>query len=1241
MRLVKQFCLLLVLLGALPLALMAQYTSGSISGVVTDPNGAVVPAASIVATNVATGVQSKLSTDQAGLYVFPSLPVGAYTITVKQSGFKTFIRSGIEVRLDLREVIDIKLELGTVQQTVTVTGTAPVLETANATRGISMSTQTLDNLPLFNGSMRLANAFLGYMSGVNSNGEVSINGSTGRSYELLLDGASIVSPESGASIPAFPGFEAFGEMRLLTQNFLAEDGRVGGGIEEFTTRSGTNKVHGSAYMNIKSEVLDAVSWANNQNAAQRGSTSGTGVITVPANTQCNVPQAKACRPLERYNEEGGTAGGPVYLPHIYDGRNKTFFYFTYVEIVQPASISVTGGETVPTQAMQQGNFSGPGILPIYDPATEGVGGNAPGVRSQFAGNIIPTTRFSKISSNIVGVMPQFGMIPNSGTAGQLVGNYAFNSTSQLTDKNWSTKIDHQITPKNHVAFFYTQRNNDTLTHTYFSGPFGDGLLSFNHPSYERAADDYVINPHWLLHTVWGFSQDRATWQNPDQNGWGKTWGFPQFSTDPRVSAAPIINFDQDLVTPSALVSGGTTWGMNQGKVNDGGQWNWTTDVSQTLTWVHNKHEFKMGWNVRRMRTIGNDWSTTNGEYNFDRAQTSMSSSTQATTGDSFASFLLGDATSGSQGALPVFLPQNRYGYHAGFFQDTWRLRPNFTLNLGLRYEVPIGWHQVTGNSSTFSPTTTDPAAGNLPGAMLFMGDGPGRIGGTRPYPTDFSDVGPRAGFAWSATPTFVVRAAWGIYYEALGNGGCGCYDGFSGTPYSQSGNGFDPTFQWDPGGYNPNVPVNNPGGVEPSASYVPAALVPGVDNLSTGMYYFGPHFGKAPRIYDWNITLQKEYKGWLFETAYDGNRGHGLNSSPYMNALPPSKLYLMTAGPTGDTNLLAANMVSKASDICTYASSQIGCTNGVPNLPWSGFTNWGSGSTLGQAIRPFPQYGTIYSANSGNGMTWYDSLQTKVEHRFGDLNMTGTWVWSKTLDANTYRQIFTQCCSNVPLAQDWYNLKDAKTFAFEDFPNVVNFLMSYRLPFGRGKKYFRDDNGIVDKFVGGWMVSSYGQYRSGTLIELTSPTNYLSSYLFDSETRTNFTGAPIKTNVPTNTLDPNNPSIRWFTTTTSSAAVTTANPTGATGSASFVQDPLATLGNQSFFDTYVRNPWYRYEAIGIIKEVKIRESVSLKYSMNIFNPFNRTGFGGITTTITSTSFGRPTAAQDGPRVITMGLRLYF
>jgi hypothetical protein len=1204
MRLFKHLCLVLAFF-ALPGALWAQVDTGSVSGTVTDPNGAVVPGAKVVATHVPTGRQFSIDTSQGGLYVFPNLPTGPYTLSVKQTGFKGFVQSGIEVRVGLRETIDIKLELGMVQQTVEVKAAAPVLETDNPTRGTGISPQTLTTLPLWNGGLELANAFVSYMPGVNNGPESSINGSIGRASEVLIDGATLVSPESGGVSFYFPGFYAFSEMKLVTSGFTAENGRVGGGIQEYVTRSGTNAVHGAALFNWKRDIFDANSWAQNQNPAAR--------------TYNGSLHAQAQRLKERYNEEGGYAGGPVYLPHIYDGRNRTFWYFTWIGFWQPASIGVSGGETTPTAKMKQGDFTEwcPATTPcIYDPATSPrVPFGSPG-----AYNIVPTNRFSTIAKNILPYIPA----PNAGTPGQTTGNYTYNNSTITTDRVWSAKIDHSIKSRQRVAFFVTHRKYVISQDLYWPGPLSQGLDNVQAPTYYRASHDFVLSPHILLHSVWGMSKDAVLWHNPLQDGWGTKLGFGNLQAGTNQNATPVIAFENDLTQSTGGYNGYTVWGVIAsnvlaGKVNNGGQWNWTTTVAQTLTWVHAKHEFRMGWDVRRLRTIGNDWAGTEGGYSFSRVQTAPSASTAG--GNSFASFLLGDANYAYQGALPVFLPQIRYGYHAGFFQDTWRIRPHFTFNLGLRFEVPIGWHMVDGSYSSFSPTAVNPTAGNLPGAMIFMGSGPNRIGALRPYPTDFQEVGPRAGFAWNVKPSVVVRGAWGIYYEAVGNGGCGCTDGFGGGTFAQTSDGFNPAFQWDPGGYNPNKLTNNPGGVQPPASFKPAQQIPGVDNFANTIYYQGPKYGKAPRIYDYNFTIQKEFKNWLFEGAYVGNRAVGLNSSVPINTLPTNLLYLGTAGPASAPNLLQSSITNP--NICTYASV-ISCTNGVPNLPFPTFMQWGGGATLAQALRPYPQFGNVYSINSGDGRSWYDAFQSKVEHRFGDLNFMASYVWSRTLDMLSYRQIFFQGIQQG--AQDSYNLPDAKSYMVEDYPHFVNIVTSYRLPFGRGKKFLANANGVLDQFVGGWTFASTQQYRSGLLIQVTNPTNYLNQELFDTLTKVTATGLPIRTTVASTSLDPNNPNIRWFNSGTN---------------APYSVTPAFKLGNASYYNSQFRNPWLRAENISLSKRIKIRESVQLNYQVNVFNPFNRTDFGGIQSSISNANFGRPTGPQVGARVITMGARLEF
>ena len=868
--------------------------------------------------------------------------------------------------------------------------------------------------------------------------------------------------------------------------------------------------------------------------------------------------------------------------------------------------------------MKNGDFSALLNLPtpvvIYDPAT-----TVNGVRQPFPGNIIPPSRFSAVSKNILPFIPA----PNSGPPGGIDSNFAYNSTSKLTDKVWSIQIDHSIGARNHLMFYLTHRNQESDSDQYFPGPLSDGLNNFNSPYYFRASDDFILTPRLLLHTIFGYSEERQFWQNPLQNGFGTKIGLPLAAGTPQ-NAMPIIAFENDLTMPTGgYIPGFVSWGMNQGKVNNGGQWNKTYELSQALDWIHGKHEFKTGWDYRYLETNANDWAGSNGVYEFSRVQTAPSAG--AAGGNAFASFLLGEVDAANQNALPIFKPNIRYQYTAAYFQDTWKVQPTFTLDLGLRYEVPIGWHILNGDYSSFSPTTPNPAAGGLPGAMIFMGSGPGRIGALRPYPTSYHDFGPRAGFAWNVKPSVVIRGYFGIYYEALGNGGCGCTDGFGGGSFAQASDGFNPAFDWDPGAFNPNKPTNNPGGVQPPPSFTPAQQVPGVDNFNSGIYYLGPHFGTAPRIDSWNFTIEKEVKNWLFDVGYVGNRGHGLSSSVFINTLPPSDLFLgQVQTPNGTENLLQANLRGPlASDICTYTSA-IPCTNGLPNLPFPTFMQWGGGATLAQALRPYPQYGNVYSANSGDGRSWYDSLQAKVEHRFGNLNFMGSYVWSKTLDMLSYRQIFTQGVQQG--TQNSYDLPDAKSYMIEDVPHVVNIVLSYRLPVGRGQRFLSSAPGIVNQILGGWTVASEQQYRSGTLIELTNPTNYLGQELFSTLTKVTATGLPVRTGVSSTSLDPNNPNSYWFN-------------HGA--QAPFAITPPFTLGNASIYDTRFRNPWFRYEAISLNKTFPIRESVALNFQVNMFNPFNRTDFGGIQGNLASPNFGRPTGPMVGPRNITMGARLEF
>jgi hypothetical protein len=1143
----KQLLCCLTVLLLLSSAALAQVATGSISGTITDPNGANVPAARVTAHNTATGLQSQTQSSEAGLYVFPTLPVGTYEVTVEQPGFKKLTRSGVEVRIATRQELDLKLEVGDVQQTIEVTGEAPLLQTTSSQRGQNLSQQFMNNLPFFSGGIRNPRSFVNYMPGVNPSAELSVSGSGGRAQELLIDGASNTNPESGGISFNFPAAEMFGEFKLLTSNFDAEYGRFGGGVEIYVTKSGTNDLHATTFLNMRRDIWNANAWAFNASGR--------------------------ARPKDRFNEYGAGVGGPVFIPKAYDGHNRTFFFFTYSKDKRPISTSAALS-TIPTPRMKNGDFSElPAAQVIYDPAT--TSGNT---REPFGGNLIPRARFSKIAQNLLSSIPD-------PTRSSLVGN--FDNVNQLLYDRWiwSTKIDHNFSAANRFAFTVTKEKELSDSLTAFSGPLGQGLQNYQRPDNWRWNHDLLIRPTFLMHTTVGYSRYRQVWYNPYQQGFASKFGFPGIAGDS--DAMPRVQFSG----ADAL----TSWGVQDGKVNNGSQINITYHLSQAFNWIRGKHEFKMGWDVRRLHTTSNpiDLAGTNGQYFFARAQTALPTNLTGT-GHAFASLLLGLPDSANRVATPVLIGNIRYGYHAAYFQDTWKLTPRLTLSLGMRYDVPVGWHDKNGDYSGMDRRVPNPGAGGLPGAMVFFGKGAGRTGDKRPYRTDFSDFGPRLGFSYRLLSKTVIRGGYGIYYQTLGNGGCGCRIGFA-NPIQINSDGVNGALNWDSG-------IAAPPGFQP-----PPLIDPRVGNFNS-VDVFSENFGKAPRIRTWSINVQQEISKFVLDVAYAGNRGRGLNSTALLNQLPVSRLAL--------GSLLQQRIDSPAVIAAGFTK------------PFASFPN---DQTLAQALRPYPQYFDISERNAGIGRIWYDSLQAKVERRFGDWQMMAAYTWSKSLGLAHYRQIFSQNFATAGFnvaAQDNYNYDEMKSFLPFDLPHVFNFLNTYTLPLGRGKKFLNTDNFLTNLLVSNWTISAVQQYRSGGLLLVQAPANTIGTgVLFSQFKKANVGAGPIRTGIDRTTLDPNNSATRWF------------------NAAAFGAAGQYELGNASQYYSAFRNPPVFDERLSLSKRMRFPihgdRTVDLTYRADAFNPFNRTNFGGIVGTIGNANFGRPTGPQVGARLITMGLRLDF
>ena len=1152
MNLFRQKSTLLVMLCLLSLVAWAQQNTGSLSGTVADQTAGAVPVATVTATHLDTGLKTTTVTTSAGVYVFASLPVGMYEVSVEKAGFKKLNRKNIEVRVAQRQALDLLMEVGNVSESVEITAQGPLLDTVTSERGQNFSNKLMNTLPLFTGGIRNASSFVTYMPGVNSYREVSISGSGGRGKEVMIDGASLTIPESGGVVFNFPGTEMFQEFKLVTAAYSAEYGRFGGGVETYVSKSGGNDIHGAAFWYARRDIFNANSWANN--AAGRA------------------------RPKERFNEVGFTAGGPAWIPKVYNGRNKTFWFVTYSRDMRPATIS-TVTSTVPTQRMKNGDFSEIG-RPIYDPAT-----TAGNVRTQFADNIIPANRISAISKKFI------ASLPNPNLPG-VTNNLAFVNESQVTDNVWSLKLDHAFSDNNRISYFHSFQNQNVASTTALPGPLGQGLgVSSQRPQNFRVNHDWIVRPNFLIHTTFGFSRTQQGWDNPAQAGFASQVGL-QMPTD----ATPRVQFNSaDALTP---------WGVQDGKVNNGGQFNWTTHVSQNISWLSGKHEFKMGWDIRRLRTTSVDAAGTNGLFQFERAQTALPTAT-GTTGHSFASFLLGTPNQVSFTTLPVPDPQIRYGYHAGYFQDNWRIKSNLTLNLGMRYEVPVGFHMANFQFSAMDPTLANPAAGGRPGAMTFAGPGPGRTGEKRFYPTDFSNIGPRFGFAYQMASKTVIRGGFGIYYQTLGNGGCGCNLGFSGNPGTIIADGIAPALSWDAG-----VPI--PQGAKPPF------IDPGLGVLSAPtLDLLGPDFGKAPRIYNWSLNVQHEIKGFLIDLAYVGNRGRGLASTLMANQVDPKYLSLgqLLRRRIDDPEVVARGFTK----------------------PYASFPN---NQTLAQALRPFPQYFNVFDRSSGDGQSWYDSLQVKGERRFGAWMMMASYTWSKSLGKLHYRQIFSQTQTQ---AQNNYDLSDAKSLLAFDQPHMVNILNSFDLPIGRGRKLFGSANRAVDAFIGGWTLGVITRYASGGPLDIAAPNTLNAGTLFSQYKKANLNSAvPIRTGIDRTTLDPNNPSVRWFGCRPEAIASRPGAFQCAANSTPFSIPGEFQFGSASQFMTAFRQPPVFTENISIVKQFKFTGDgrVRFVYRLDVFNLFNRTNFG-VNGAIGNADFGKATGPQQGARIITMGGRLEF
>lgn len=1040
-------CISVILLGS---SAFAQSDRGTITGTVSDPAGAVVPNAPIQARNVETGVVYEGATSTTGNYSIPQLPVGPYDVSVGMQGFKKYSRTGLQVGTEQTLRVDIALEVGSASESVTVTEAAPLLKTESGELSHTVNLNELTQLPLFvvTGGIRNPNQIMNLIPGTYSAGDIRVNGVPNNSQSYRIEGQDA----SNSGLPSITsqnqsGVDAILEIAVQTSNFSAEYGQVGGGVLNITMKSGTNQFHGSGFEYFVNEDL---------NAGEPYTDNG---------------QGGNLRPRTRRNDFGYTVGGPVWIPKVYDGRNKSFFFVSWEEY-RVSLNNANDPHTVPTPAMRVGDFSAD-ILPnarvigtdpvtgatmlqgmIYDPATTRTV-NGVSVRTQFPGNMIPPSRFDPVAVKIQNLIP----LPVGANATSLINNFINPYPSSTIQHIPSVKADQAIGAKGKLTFFWQHTQQSTLGGTGLQQ--GDGLpgylttslASFVSAPLYRLNFDYTLRPTLLLHFGAGY---HSTY-----------FGTPALTSDNKVvyTSAP-FNAAQQLGLTGGLLNrffpsmqnimDPTLGGMKNiagsaAGVPNGSQ---IPTYNATATWVRSNHTYKFGSEFRTEGDTapnpGND-----GIYTFSAAQTGEPFQSTPVGGVNvglpYASFLLGQVNQVSQsGPISPRQGKHQFGVYA---QDSWKVTRRFTLDYGLRYDYSTYLRDTYGRIPVFLPTLIDPAAG-IPGAAAYDGYGPKQCNCSLSHNYPYA-VSPRLGAAYQITSKTVLRAGFGIVYNGTEQGNQADI-----TVASSAGGGTAATF----GSALTTLSAGYPAQFDPRPwpSYDPAFYPTSFPTPGGGPTQFDPNAGRPARQYQWSIGLQREIvKDLVVEASYVGNRGIWWQAPGLLNYDAISLQRLASFG-------INLNNAADRTLLTSFMSSTAAQQRGIP-VPYPGFP---LGQTVFQALRPFPQYTSIGVAYDPLGKTWYDSLQIKGTKRLSHgLAFTTTFTWQKNLNIGAEREpnFGTAASGQV---NDVFNRPLNKYISGYSQPLVLLTSITYITPKVNANK-------VLSWIVRDWTYGAYLGYRSG------------------------------------------------------------------------------------------------------------------------------------------------------------------
>jgi hypothetical protein len=1155
------------LAGVLAFAIVLMYPApgsaqvggaGSIQGVVLDASRSALPGATVTATHVATDVVTTRKTTESGVYVLSPLVPGEYRVTVALDGFQTTTREGIIVDGLTAVGLNVTLAIAGITQEVEVSAEPPQLSTADARLGQTLRNEVYTALPLVmnTGGPRDPTAFMFLMPGVQSIGRWgNVMGGQDFTNETYIEGI----PITNAVVQGEGRNLAFGISVESIEQFQVETSGTavmysGQGTSNYVVKSGTNQFRASAFEYFRNKALDSKAFF------------------------------AATKPDDNQHEFGFTAGGPI--------RRSQMFFFTAYDGYRDRRQTESRLVSIPTAAQRRGDFSALPVI-IYDPRTTRPNPNGTGfIRDPFPGNIIPPDRLSPISQYFQSFLPD-------PTNNALQNNYlGGNLPIGFNNDNITVKTDVVLTSTQQASVMVAHGRRAQST-AYRGGnnaqtalplPYTETRLVEEVPTTAQIKHTYVLGGNWVNQSSFGFSRLSVPIANATIDGRypqeaGLT-GLPPGEAD---SSFPEIGF----AGPNAP----TQWRGTDARAFTEYLNNYT--LQNNLNWTHGKHAMTFGLQAQRMdanereRTYGS--LATFGFSNVQTAGFGPTGTLLAATGHAYASFLLGDLNATAVIEDSAVATSGRFYAYGFWVQDDYRVTPDLTLNLGLRYDIMKPYTEVYDRWSFMNAELPNPAVGGYPGAMQFAGNGTNSCNCRTPIETYYGAVGPRIGSAYKLSERMVLRAAYGINYSRRGavGGRAGARNGtgmlgFSASPSFPSPNGFDPSYNWNNG-----VPR-----YAPPPFFDPSLNAGFVVGRGTGgsVTYGDPEIGgRPPRYQNWNAGVQFAVAPRLTVSAtYAGSRGDFLGGSGrgfYANQLDP-------------TYLVLGNLLTQPANAANIAAAQA-IVPGVA-LPYPNFSG-----TIAQMLRPFPQYSGVTDVYGNVASSRYHSLQLTAEKRRSDdgLTVNVNYTFSRTEDNLAAR-------TGYNFAQDW-------AVGVNDQPHIFNAMVVYDLPFGAPGRA-GSANSVVRALVSGWQVSGITQFRSGrplgSIVGACNLPNAGGCYAdfnpaFSGSVRINgdYGDGDVLGPTPPTYIDRN----------------------------AFMSAPPFTYGNTPRTLAHdLRNPNYVNQDLSIQRDFRVKR-IKLVAGVEVFNLFNTVVFGGINTNITNAAFGRVSNQTNTPRVAQLKLRIEY